>query len=317
MYKIIILITLTFVVEILKAQVRPPLAIEEYSPGLNPVDEIPLFDLDEIKKRKIDTAYIIYHPASWAEYEKTINPCTCPYNDTLSLYRFDSEGRIIQYTYYQQLGDYSTTFHYDSTGNITARDQFRRIGAKKGTTRIPYDNLDTASSKVLITVKRSDKDRIVTKIFLLKFTHGLDTATIETKKYNSKGQLVEVQSSVNKKNAHEFGDDTGSSTYHFKYEYDNKGRLVFFRDFESREFEKISYPFYGKLTEIYNASTGKLIERRVKVINEQNGVITVTFSNGSQVVLTPLEKGSKLFKLKSAISHGEFPLMEYFEIIYK
>ncbi len=316
MNKVIILLALTLVAGILKAQVKPPLAIEEYKRGLNPIDEIPLFDLTEIKNRKIDTAYIIYHPASWAEYEKTINPCTCPYNDTLSLYRFDSGGRIIQYTYFQQLGDYSTTFHYDSLGNIIARDMFSRIGAKKGTTTIPYSNSDTTNFKSVIKRSKEGNDSLITEIVFLKFINDLDTATIETKRYNSRGQLVEVQSTVNKRNARELDDDTGESTYHFMYGYDDKGRLIYHRDLESNEYKKISYPFYGKLTEIFKASTDQLKERQIKVMNEQNGVVTVTFDN-KQIVLTPLEKGSKLFKLRTIINPGEFPLMEYHEIVYK
>src|SRR5690606_28175974 len=119
------------------------LAIKEYDRGLNPVDEITLFDLSEIKQRKIDTAYIIYHPASWAEYHPTGNPCTCPYSDTLELYVFDSEGRIIQSTSFQQLGDYSTTFHLDSLGNTISRTMYRRNGGKPNSYTVPYNLSDT------------------------------------------------------------------------------------------------------------------------------------------------------------------------------
>ena len=59
--------TLTLIAKVTLAQVKAPLAIKEYERGLNPVDEITLFDLSEIKHRNIDTAYIIYHPGSWAE----------------------------------------------------------------------------------------------------------------------------------------------------------------------------------------------------------------------------------------------------------
>lgn len=316
MNKIILLLLLILFAVLSKAQVNAPLAIEEYKRGVNPADEILLFDLSEIKSRKIDTAYIIYHPASWAEYEKTINPCTCPYSDTLSLYRFDSEGRIIQYTFFQQLGDYSTTFHYDTSGNIIARDMYRRLGVKKGTTTLLYPHSDSTTFKTVIEKNKDDKQNIVTKTTFLKFKNGLDTATIEIKRYNLKGQLIEVESTVNKRNARELDDDTGESSYHFKYDYDNKGRLIYYRDFESKEYEKISYPFFGKLTEICNANTDQLKERKVKLINETNGVITVTFDT-KQIILTPFEKGSKLFKLNTIISSGEFPLMEYHEIVYK
>ena len=150
----------------------------------------------------------------------------------------------------------------------------------------------------------------------MKFTHGLDTATIETRRYNSKRQLVEVKSSVNARNAREFDDDTDASTYHFRYDYDHKGRLIYYRDLESNVYKKISYPFYGKLTEIYNVHTDKLKERELKMINEEDGVITVTFGR-KQIILTPLEKGSKLFRLRTIVEPGDIPLMMYHEINYK
>ena len=55
------------------------------------------------------------------------------------------------------------------------------------------------------------------------------------------------------------------------------------------------------------------------MINNDNGVITITFDNGQTTTLTPLEKGSKLFKLRTNISCAgyAFPLIEYHEIVYK
>lgn len=316
MNKIVLLLILTLLAGPSKAQVKPPFAIEEYQQNPNIYDDIRLFDLAEIKKRKIETVYIIYHPASWAEYHPTLNPCTCPYGDTLFFYRFDSEGRIIQYTYFQQLGDYSTTFHYDTLGSITARDMFRKIGAKKGTTTIPYTGSDSSTYKSVTINHKDGNDSLITEIVFLKFNHGLDTAKIITERYNLRGQLIEIQSTVNKRNAREYDDDTGESTYHYKYDYDDKGRLAYYRDVESNSYKKISYPFFGKLTEIYNASTDQLENREIKMVSEQGGIITVT-TDRAQIILTPLEKGSKLYKLRTVVTPGEFPLMEYQEIIYK
>jgi hypothetical protein len=70
------------------------------------------------------------------------------------------------------------------------------------------------------------------------------------------------------------------------------------------------------LTEIYHSSSDEIKEREVKLVNKQDGVITVTFDR-KQIILTPLEEGSKLFKLKTIVSPGRFPLMEYHEIVYK
>jgi len=81
----------------------------------------------------------------------------------------------------------------------------------------------------------------------------------------------------------------------------------------------ITCPFYGKLTETYNVRTNELISTEVKLINNDNGVITITFDNGQTTTLTPLEKGSKLFKIRTIITRAgyAFPLIEYHEIVYK
>jgi hypothetical protein len=297
------------------AQIKPPLAIDEYKEGIyggiTPEEEIRLFDLNEIKKREIDTAYIIFHPSSWeGEY-----PNECSYNDTLKLYRFDSEGRIIQSTSFQDLGNYSTTFHFDSLGNTISRVMYSKEGSNPGTRTYPTQ-YDTTNYKYIIKRTKVGRDSILTKISLWRFKTGLDTAYIVKKVINQRGQLIEISSASNKKYELEIFDDSGELTYHYKYDYDDKGRLIYYQAFGSGYYERTSYPFYGKLLERYNDKTNILEERQVKLISENKGVITVT-TDKSQVVLTPLEKGSKLYKLKTIISIGEFPLIGYYEIKYK
>lgn len=315
MNKYIILLVLLGAAIPSDAQVPPPLAIKEYKRGLNPVDEIPLFDQAEIKQREIDTAYIIYHPASWAEYDSLIHPCTCPYSDTMALYRFDSEGRIMQQTSFLQAGDYADTDYYDTSGNLTARGRYKRKGNASGTNRIfPYAR-GMENSRIEIIRSMEGVDSLITEIVFFKFSHGMDTAFVKTKRYNQQGQLTE-EISNDEKNADELGDDSGEGTYHFAYAYDGQGRLIYYRDFEYEVYEKISYPFYGKLTEEYTVHDNRLSGQRIKMIQEVDGVITVTLY-GNQITLVPLEKGSKLYKLKATTSSGDMPLTEYYEIVYK
>lgn len=301
----------------IQGQRSAPLAIEEYKRGLNPKEEIPLFDLDEIKARKIDTVYIIYHLASWAEYDSVINPCTCSYSDTLFKYVFDEEGRIIALTHYQQLGDFSYTMHYDTSGHLIGRTNYRRYGANRGSKTTMFPPFDSTQYKEVLLKRKEGTDSITTLISFWKFKKGLDTAIIVTKRYNSKGKLIEEESEVSKKNEREINDDTGGATYHYKYDYDEQGRLVYYQSFGSNRYEIISYPFYGTLTEVYNVTTNQIENRRVKLIKEENGVITSTFDNRRTVTLTPLEKGSKLFKLRTIIDQGEIPLLYYHEFVYK
>ena len=69
MLKTFLLTLLLSYIGFIHAQVKPPLAVEEIREGLNPADEIRLFDLQEIKKRKIDQEVIsMFGPKS---------PCGC------------------------------------------------------------------------------------------------------------------------------------------------------------------------------------------------------------------------------------------------
>jgi hypothetical protein len=316
MKKITLFLSLLPFANLIYGQVKPPLAVDDVKAGLDPSEEIRLFDLNEIKTRRIDTAYIIYHPASWLEYDSLIHPCSCTYNDTLTRFIFDNEGRIVERTSFQLLGDYSSTLHYDTLGNLTAITRFRRYGYRAGNSIMKLnDPFDSTKFKQIIHRQKTGKDSLITTITLWKFNYGFDTAFIEKKIYNSLGDLLEIWNSVNKRKAREI-DDENSSNYHYKYEYDNRGRLIYYRDFSLPEYELISYPFYGKLVEIYNASTHKLQKRQMKVIKVENGIISITLDQ-KQIILSPLEKNSKLFKLRSIIESGPFPLLYYHEIVYK
>src|SRR4051794_29058211 len=125
MHKYIVRLMTFLISTSVQGQVRPPLAIGPYIYEIDttaPNENIRLFDFTEIASRKIDTAYIIYHPAGW----DLLFPNTCSYSDTLEFYCFNSNGKIIQWTYFQQLGAYSSTVYYDSLGNPFARAQYQR-----------------------------------------------------------------------------------------------------------------------------------------------------------------------------------------------
>lgn len=298
-------------------QVKPPLVVHDYEEGINPVEEIQLFDLAEIKARRIDTVYIINHPAGWVLVDIDSKICANSYNDTLTRYIFDTQGRIVETTNFGQLGEYSKTYHFDTLGNQIAITMYNRSGPYSGYKTFRFDGLpDTLEFKRKFIRDKIGNDSLIAVINFMKLKKGMDTVTIETKRYNAKGKLIEVQSSVNKKNKLEFGDDTGASTYHFEYNYDEQGKLTYYRDYRTQEYQKISYPFYGKLTETFNATTNKIKDQKIKLINNEKGVITIT-SNRRQIILTPLEKGSKLFKLETFVDSDEFPVIQYHEIVYK
>lgn len=317
MQKAILFFTLIMFTILANAQVKPPLVAGDFDDGINPFEEIRLFDLAEIKARKIDTIYIIYHPSSWGYVDIDSNICANSYNDTLTRYVVDTQGRIIEKTNLNNVLGYSNTFHFDSLGNQIAMTTYNRLAPHQGYSTVRFDGPpDTLKYKRKFIRNKIGEDSLITIIHFMKLKKGMDTVVIEKKRYNSNGRLIEDQSSVNKKNKAELEDDTGSYTYHFEYNYDALGRLIYYKDHRIQEYQKISYPFYGKLTKTFDATTNKLKTQRIKLIKENKGIITIT-SDGKQTILTPLEKGSKLFKLEAFVKSDEFPFIQYNEIVYK
>ena len=70
------------------------------------------------------------------------------------------------------------------------------------------------------------------------------------------------------------------------------------------------------MTESYEVATNTLKNKKSTMINNNKGTITITWE-GNQIVLTALEENSKLFKLRTIITGGDFPILSYHEIVYK
>jgi hypothetical protein len=282
----------------------------DFRSGLNPSDEIPLFNKEEIKKRGFTTAYIVYHPASWFEDQP------CSYNDTLAAYRFDNKGRIAEVTQFKTLGMFGTTFCYDTMGNWTKRISIRKYEnnrVRRDTSL--FDSKPNPNSKYLTIRQKTAGDSLITGIYFEKFETDFDTALVFIKRYDPKHRLIEEKDYATKKYTKMLG-CSSDDFHHFKYQYDEKERLIYYRDMLSSTYSKISYPSYGKLTEIFHGKTQKLITTEPKFIAEDKGLFTIS-TKTRQITLVPLEKKSKLYKLKSIASSGEIPYMEYYEITYQ
>ena len=310
MKKFPLIICLSFFALMVNAQKKAPLAIEDYYKSHTIFDSLFLFDLNEIKQRKITSAYIIFHPGSWAEYDSAHHPCNCPYNDTISIYKFDNEARIVQYINH---GIYPITYDFDTTGFLKKETRIYPTKDNKTKTKVyEYSRTkasDSSSTWVNLIIRKNGVNSIVVSHVLFKSKKGIDTVIIKTETYNRLGRLIEI---ANKN----FYDDTGIENYHYKYNYDENGRLTYFKDFKENIYEKISYPFYGEMTESYEVATNTLKNKKSTMINNNKGTITITWE-GNQIVLTALEENSKLFKLRTIITGGDFPILSYHEIVYK
>lgn len=276
----------------------------DYRNGLNPFDEIPLFNKEEIKKKGFKTAYIVYHPPSWdGDY------CSCSYNDTITIYHFDPEGDIADKTQWDWTGQYGTIRNHDYLIKLRKK----KDNSIKRDTVLNY-NLRDSSSRNKVIREKLGEDSIITSIYFEKFKTGFDTAIVNTNYYNIKGKLIEEKSYSTEK--YRYLDDAAES-FHYKYGYDSLGRLIYYFAVGSDYYSRISYPPYGKLTETVDVKTKKLIDSDVKRIDISPSRIIIT-DGRSQIFLIRLEKNSKLFKLKTVTEYNSsVPYIEYYEIIYQ
>jgi hypothetical protein len=284
----------------------------DFPAGFNPVDEIQLFDRQEIKKRGFTTAYIVYHPPAWK--------MECSYDDTLSIFRFDREGRIAEETQLKTLGMFGTTWIYDTLGNWTKRVSIRKY--EDGRTKKDTSSMNIrpdSNSRYSIIRQKFGTDSLITSVFFEEFDTVLDTAMVFISRYDSKHRIIEYRDYETKKYTDALGCATDSH-HHLKYSWDEKNRLIYYDNMLGSTYKRISYPPYGKLTETYDRKTGKQVDLEPKFVSNSDGVITISTSS-SQITLVPLERKSKLYKVKAVASAvasiDNIPEIEYYEIIYK
>lgn len=299
------------------AQQTLPLAITNFDETLHRDQQIKLFDPDELKARKIDTAYEIMHPASWSE-EHHLKPCECAYSDTMTRYIFDANGRLKEYTQYALLSTYLTSFYYDTLGNrIAFGKETRQEGVSIRKSIYPVTKTDSSGAKRILSSERKGVDSIITFILLIKVRKGMDTALIETERYDAKRRLVERSRTIIPRNANEFDDSLGDDLYlHCLYTYDDQDRLILYQDLTNNEYLKISYPFFGRLTEVYDAKTNTRKDFRIRMVKETDSEIYIASRTGG-ITLTKLEKNSKLIRMISHQISADIPMLQYTEIIYK
>ncbi len=279
------------------------IAYEDHGKG---AIRMPLFDKEEIKRRGIIAAYLVRHPMSWqsedwSKKDSLVVDCPCSYNDTVSVYEFDDQGTLRRYTnkYVNQI----MTVTYDTTGENT-----RHLSAP-----------DSTEFRIHTRTRILESDSIVESTIWLRFSQGLDTAYTLKKRFDKKGQLREVISKPNIRNNPQWYDNhNGEYDYHHLQDFDEQGRLIYFSNLKAKTFTKISYPDFGRVEENFDSETRELRNSYAIIITKVGYGSALSITTGqSSTVLTYLQKGSKLFKLRTKISHTDHPILEYDEILYQ
>jgi len=162
----------------------------------------------------------------------------------------------------------------------------------------------------------------VTEYLLRKHKDKLDTTFIIKTKYNLQNRKIEEEiipsalylRSISCRN----GDHPPS---HYKYGYDEKGRLNLYRDCLSNEFLSISYPSYGELIKRFNSTTNQLIAESVNTITQggyaTNTLTTTITTPELQVVISKSQSEDNLIDLITVVKNSSFPEVKYYWFIYE
>ncbi len=285
--------------------------------GYNTIYEAKLFDTAEIRIRHFKSAYLIYHPCNWS----TGNNVTA---DTFLIYHFDSSGLVQKKCYRDNTGELTTCF-MDKRRNVTRSFRVSKLGdtLQDDTYNGSVDTLKPIESYSRI---KDGLDSIFTTLRLEQVGINFDTLFYFKTVVGENGKVKESLTLISKTIARI--NHMMSTKTHYKYVYDDKGRLVTEKNLVSSKTNQTSYfdetinacgrpyrPAQGEVYETIDDTNNRLLNAEIK-FKDEDGVITLT-TKQKHVIITPLEKGSQLVKLLTVIVTDGFPTMEYYEVIYK
>ena len=297
-------------------QSEPKTEKHHYGYGYNTIYETKLFDTAEIRARHFKIAYLIYHPCNWGAGKSNSS-------DTLLIYHFDTFGLEQEHSYIDTIGK-MTTWFLDKRGSVK-RALCLNINGDTLQDDTAKDVVDTVKRKESYSRIKDGLDSVFTTLILEEVVSGFDTLyymkTVVGENEKVKEYLVITSKSIARQH-HLMPTKT-----HYKYEYDDKGRLVTKKDLVSFKTYKTSYfdetiasrrtypPAQGEVYETVDATSNRILNAEIK-FKDEDDVITLT-TKQKHVIITPLEKGSRLVKLLTVIVTKELPTVEYYEVSYK
>lgn len=272
--------------------------------GYNTIYETKLFDTKEIRIKGFKTAYLIYHSSNWIFGEKYSN-------DTILFYHFDTLGLIKMQSYKDTTGEVTTTF-FDTSQNLSRILRTNNSGKTLQDDKIVNSVDTTKKLKVNYNKTKDGLDSVYTNLMLEQVGSEFDTLYYTRIVKDKKGNLKEEIKFTSKRLASKY--HILHSKTHYQYEYDNDGQLVLKKDLINFKAYKTTYSQDCEVYQTFNSKNNNLLNAEVKFKNEDN-IITLT-TKKKHVIISPLEKDSKLVKLLTVIVTDEFPTVEYYEIIY-
>ena len=245
----------------------------------------PLFNAAEIKAHKIRTCTIIHPWTHWDKNRKVI--------DTLYIFDFDEDGNL------------KREIRFRSWDKAVKDTLYSPISE-----RIYYARVDT-------TVEKQNSQIIVTKYYVWAFNYETgveDTSYIKTLIYDDKYRLIEFEMHGTEDFFKISFCGTGI-TFHQKYQYDNKNRIIYYEDLLGHHQAFFKYRKNQCRIRKYDTKTNELVGKPVihfkitdQAIIENDGQFTVKF--------TRLYKGSKLFSHFTDKQNGSEMVPDEYIFIY-
>jgi hypothetical protein len=181
--------------------------------------------------------------------------------------------------------------------------------------RILIENIKKDSFKTEIIVKTGDSTII--EYHFKNFKNRFDTTFIFKKVYNKKGKLIEDQKTVSNLYLKALGCNKGDF-HHYKYNYDEAQRLVYYYDSKYWYYRKVVYTDYGKKVETYDFKTNKLLDTEniliSKVYDQLNDSWSITETNRTTQVTKSYS--DTLLKVVTIVNIDYFPTIKYIEYEY-
>lgn len=261
--------------------------VPEVKLNLHSKDIVQLFNLSEIKAAGFRKAFLV---KTWGYRDAEGN---AEHKDTIRVYGFNSEGQPEMVYWYSSIH----------------RVKLDTIFPKKEVHGFSYDS-------VLTSKTNSGSGTKMIQHLLWSHEDRLDTAFIIRTVFNKNGQLIEKQV-MPTKFLRKFVDCwVGEPPYHFKYNYDEKGRTILVENIIEKEYHVISYPRSGEEMITYDSQTRKEKCRTFTMILDNEWQRTIT-NDDVQLIVTKLEKGSQLVSAVTVVPNLCFASPSYFEFFYE
>lgn len=247
-----------------------------------------LFDSTEIKNRRIKSAALL----------QTYEGITAA--DTVYIYYFDTTGKVVAQVYF-------TPPSGDADGDSYVRDKVCDINS--------FNKIRSAqdSAAKIVFVKSTD-DSTVNAYYIYMYPDGVDTSIRVTIKYNGLGQIIERKKEISDRYKQQ-APGNANMAMHYKFRYDDSGRIVYRESVDRNRYTLINYTQYGVERKSYNSDNNEMLDSEL-IISLNCGDVYIQTNDRSELIAYKLEEGSALISRLVSIQIDESYYATHYAIKY-